>query len=256
MKTLHVIVSNKIATFSHRDGNIICGNADYQIQFHFDSEWSAHESKTARFIWGGKHKDVIFTGTACPVPIVANTKQIEVGVYVEGLSTSTPAKIPCERSILCRTITNDDGTVIIPENAPVLLEKTITENGTYTPGSEGDGFSKVTVQVPETTGGGAYKNEWNESTPYSTDDVVTYEGDVYLCKFDGCVGYNPIQYIDMCWQKLNTASNGAYKGEFEWSASYVAGDVVTSNGDVYLATGPTPNGYPSIEYFGWPKLNS
>ena len=104
---------------------------------------------------------------------------------------------------------------------------------------------------------GQYKGEWVEWVSYSENDIVTEDGNVYRCLIDNCVEYRPSEYKDMCWEQLNTASGGggAYKGEFEWSASYVEGDVVTSNGDVYLVTCPTPNGVPSIEYFGWTKLN-
>lgn len=253
MKTLHVIVSNNKATFSHRDGNIICGNADYQIQFHFDSEWSAHESKTARFIWGGKHKDVVFTGNVCPVPIVANTKQLEVGVYVENLSTSTPAKIPCERSILCKTLSNDDGTVIIPDNAPVLLEKTITENGTYTPGDDCDGFSKVTVQVAETVGTATAK-DWQAGVVYNPGEIVIYNGEYYVC-IKTTQGFldDPEHFPDE-WECI---SGGGYKGPYDYGTAYKAGDVVTFEGDAYLCmTDCEVMNSPVDHPMAWQQLNT
>ena len=132
MRTLHIIVSNKQAIFSRREGGIVCGNADYQIQFHFDAEWDAYETKTARFIWNGKCKDVVFNGSVCPVPIVANTTALEVGVYVEDLSTTTSAIIPCNKSILCNSNLKDEGTVVMPEG---LIKPSgnmnITSNGLY-----------------------------------------------------------------------------------------------------------------------------
>lgn len=147
MKTLHIIVANKIATYSHRGGDIVCGNSDYQIEFNFDTEWDAYETKTARFIWNGKYKDVVFTGTVCPVPIVANTDKLEIGVYSEELSTTTSAIINCNRSILCNSDVKSEGTVIVPEGNPVLGETIITENGEHYPGKNYDGFYKVTVKV-------------------------------------------------------------------------------------------------------------
>ena len=147
MRTLHIIVSNKQAIFSRREGGIVCGNANYQIEFHFDAEWSAYETKTARFIWNGKNKDVEFNGSVCPVPIVANTTTLEVGVFVENLSTTTSAIIPCNKSILCNSNLKDEGKVVIPEGAPILVDKVITENGVYTPEQGVTGFSKVTVNV-------------------------------------------------------------------------------------------------------------
>jgi hypothetical protein len=109
MKTLHVIVSNRRATYPPRDGCIVCGNADYEIEFAFDEEWDAYETKTARFIWNGKYVDKPFTGTVCPVPVLKNTTTLEVGVFVEKLGstaperllTSTTAIINCKKSIRC-----------------------------------------------------------------------------------------------------------------------------------------------------------
>lgn len=105
MKTLHVIVENKRATYQLRDGAIVCGNENYQIKFTFDStRWNTETAeKTARFRWNGAYVDVPFTGDTCPVPCITNAKMVEVGVYDEegGLDTTTPAEIPCERSILC-----------------------------------------------------------------------------------------------------------------------------------------------------------
>ena len=101
MNDLHIVVNNKIATYQKRDGEIVCGNNDYQIVFTFDDEWNAHATKTARFIWNGSYTDVVFTGTVCPVPIISNAKVCEVGVYAGNLATTTPAEIRCVKSILC-----------------------------------------------------------------------------------------------------------------------------------------------------------
>ncbi len=103
MRDLHVIVSNKIATYLGRDGSIVCGNSDYQIVFTFDSEWDGHTEKVARFIWNSKYHDVPFTGNTVTVPVLTNTTQVIVGVYAGDLHTTTPALIACEKSILCGT---------------------------------------------------------------------------------------------------------------------------------------------------------
>lgn len=102
MKDLHVIVSNKIATYLSRDGSIVCGNTDYQIVFTFDSEWDVHAERVARFIWNNKYCDVPFTGDTVAVPPVSGTTQLTVGVYAGELSTTTAAQIPCLLSILCK----------------------------------------------------------------------------------------------------------------------------------------------------------
>ena len=114
MKTLHINVSDKIATYRQRDGLIVCGNSDYQVQFTFDSEWSAHTKKTARFIWVGQYVDVEFEGDVCPVPIIQSAEQLLVGVYAGELSTTTPASIDCKKSILC------EGAEMIAEERELL----------------------------------------------------------------------------------------------------------------------------------------
>ena len=152
MKTLHIIVANKVATYLQRDGYIVCGNSDNQIEFTFDDDWGGHNTKTARFIWNGKYEDVQFSGTVCPVPVIANTDLLVVGVYVEGknLSTTTPASIPCKRSILCNSAAVSEGTVVVPEGTPILVSKNFTENGEYPATDYGaDGFYKVTVTTPK-----------------------------------------------------------------------------------------------------------
>ncbi len=101
MKILHVSVVGKVATYQNRDGDIVCGNSDYQIVFAFDSDWDAYNEKTARFIWNGRYIDVDFTGDTCPVPIIKGTTLVEIGVYAGDLSTTTSAIIPAKRSILC-----------------------------------------------------------------------------------------------------------------------------------------------------------
>lgn len=107
MNTLQIKVQNKVASYIVRCGAIVCGNSDYQIQFLFDAEWNEYEAKTARFEWNGAYQDVEFTGNICPVPIISNTEQCTVGVYVgdgpddDAILSSTRTQIPCQRSIRC-----------------------------------------------------------------------------------------------------------------------------------------------------------
>lgn len=170
MKTLHIIVSDKVASYLQRDGYIVCGNSDYQVEFTFSSEWDAYTKKTARFIWRGKPVDVEFSGNVCPVPIVANTEELKVGVYVENLSTTTSAVIPCRLSVLCDSKTEAEGTVVVPEGTPVLIEKTIIENGEYPAKNYGaDGFSKVKIKVA----GEAPKLYGEEVTPTKNYQNIT-----------------------------------------------------------------------------------
>lgn len=102
MKTLHISVEDKIATYLQRDGAIVCGNSDYRILFVFDSEWAAYSEKKARFIWNGESHDQTFTGAVCPVPVIHDATEVIIGVYAGDLAT-TPTVIPCKKSIRCGT---------------------------------------------------------------------------------------------------------------------------------------------------------
>ena len=93
-------VRNKVAASPHE--TIVCGNSDYTLAFDFDEEWNAYEAKTARFVYGGKFEDVVFTGNICAVPTIQNATVCEVGVYAGNLRTTTPALISCNPSILCK----------------------------------------------------------------------------------------------------------------------------------------------------------
>ena len=108
MKNLNITVANKVATYRQRDGVIVCGNTDYTITFTFDDEWSSYTVKTARFKWNGTYRDVVFSGSTVTVPKIQNTDQVDVGVYAGDLHTTTPAKIPCTKSILCEEGTPGD----------------------------------------------------------------------------------------------------------------------------------------------------
>ena len=101
MRTLHVNVINKVATYTQRDGVIVCGNSDYQIAFAFDSEWDSYSTKTARFVWNGGYIDQVFSGSVCHAPIIKNTTSVSIGVYAGELCTTTPAVVECVPSILC-----------------------------------------------------------------------------------------------------------------------------------------------------------
>ena len=104
-------VAGKIATV--KDGaKIVCGNSDYEIAFTFDDEWSADGVKTARFTYQRHGKTLyverVFTGNVCPVPVLYDILEVRIGVYEGDLSTSTPAVVECERSILCGDPVHDE----------------------------------------------------------------------------------------------------------------------------------------------------
>ena len=119
MRKLYIQVLDKVATYYKRGGNVVCGNSDYEIEFSFDLEWDAYENKVARFIWGGKYFDQPFVGKVCPVPVLRDTDTLTVGVYAGELSTTTPAVIPCQKSILC------SGETTRTEDEPVYISAAI-----------------------------------------------------------------------------------------------------------------------------------
>ena len=97
-----VTISNLIATYQERCGDIVCRNSGYSVKFVFDASWDGINEKTARFVWNGQYYDVDFTGDTCQVPVLDNTDRCEVGVYAGDLSTTTSAVIPCRKSVLCK----------------------------------------------------------------------------------------------------------------------------------------------------------
>lgn len=99
MPVIEISVENKIA---EADGTLyVCGNSDFVAKFAFDAEWESYENKTARFCYNNSYVDVVFTGNECPVPIISGTYFFNIGVYAGDLHTTTPARVPCKKSILC-----------------------------------------------------------------------------------------------------------------------------------------------------------
>lgn len=126
---------------------IVCGNSDYTVRFTFDEEWLDKASKTARFVYirNGltQYDDVIFTGSTVAVPVVSDISVLKVGVYAGDLQTTTPAQVPCIRSILCGGGTHVDPT---PDVYTQLI-KMIEDSAVHTP---------VTLAVEERNEGGAF----------------------------------------------------------------------------------------------------
>lgn len=100
MPDIKISVKNKIAAKKDRT-EYICGNSDFNILFTFDAEWDAYETRTARFAYNGSYVDVVFEGNQCAVPVISDTYHFSVGVYAGDLHTTTPAYVPCKKSILC-----------------------------------------------------------------------------------------------------------------------------------------------------------
>lgn len=100
MTTLHIGITDKIATNTTPETVMVCDNDDgYQVEFTFDSEWDSLNDKTAKFKFGGTEKEVDFTGTICDVPNITNATKCEIGVYVKDKITTTYAVVFCRPSI-------------------------------------------------------------------------------------------------------------------------------------------------------------
>lgn len=108
---IRISVADKVAT-NPDNAKIVCGNSDYVIAFEFDDTWDSQAVKTARFVYQrhGKtlYDEVVFTGTDCPVPVLYDVLEVRIGVYAGNLSTSTPARVECERSIKCGDPVHDE----------------------------------------------------------------------------------------------------------------------------------------------------
>lgn len=104
MPNISVNVTNKRA-IPEGGKVIVCGNSGYTLTFTFDEEWADYETKTARFAFfkdgEARHIDRVFSGAAVAVPVLSGIHFVMVGVFAGDLQTTTPAKIPCETSILC-----------------------------------------------------------------------------------------------------------------------------------------------------------
>lgn len=110
MPNLHINIANKVATYTLRDGAVVCDNTDYTAVFTFDAEWATETKKVARFVWKGRHHDVdIQADGTCALPRIQGAKVIHVGVYAGELRTTTSAEIPCEGSILSKTTDPQEG---------------------------------------------------------------------------------------------------------------------------------------------------
>lgn len=132
VRTIEVSVRDRIAWQTNRI-EYICGNSDFVVDFAFDDEWANAEHKTARFIHGEQHTDVLFTGNRCAIPKIIGAIYMQVGVYAGDLRTTTAAVVLCKKSILC-----DDGTPAdpLPDVYTQLLEKLNSLN----PNESGDTY--------------------------------------------------------------------------------------------------------------------
>lgn len=201
MKTLHISVSNKVAEYRERDGFIVCGNSNYQVEFAFDSEWDEHEEKTARFVWNNQYFDQEFTGNVCPCPIIYNTTEVSVGVYAGNLETTTGANIPCIPSILCGEATQS------PESAE-----------RYT--NEAKQAAEEAKRAAEEAKGKRYVLKTVE-TEIHPDRVMTAKG--LRCTYPISSGYPVYLYADNSYGCVQVVDSPGY-GFIEYDFANIASD--------------------------------
>ena len=155
-KNIKIHIKDRVAV-AEGDPVIVCGNGDYTVTFSFDEEWGQAFAKTARFKFttakGPEHIDQPFTGDTVEVPELSNIREVEVGVFVGDLNTTTGASIRCKPCIRCGGGAPKDPT---PDVYDELMEL-INENG----GAGADGLSAYEVAVKNGFEGS--EEEWLES---------------------------------------------------------------------------------------------
>lgn len=145
MPNIQINIKDKVARADR--AIIVCDNSDYTAVFDFDDEWSAYETKTARFVYGGTYTDVVFTGNSCPIHEIHDTRSLTVGVYAGDLHTTTPAYISCVPSILCGNGIPADPTPDVYAQIMELLNK---ESGIWYPAVDDAGNVSWTRSMSET----------------------------------------------------------------------------------------------------------
>lgn len=108
-KVIEITIRNKVARIA--SSPIIVGkNKDYIVRFNFDEDWDKYDTKTARFSQDEQYQDIIFAGNECSMPALDGGKVVEVGVYAGDISTTTPAYLKVQKSII-----DDDGVPAEPQ---------------------------------------------------------------------------------------------------------------------------------------------
>lgn len=108
MPHISMMVKDKIVTKTDLE-EYVCGNSDFVAKFDFDAEWDTYSTKTARFVphsvgvHSGNYIDVVFSGTECAIPIIDDADYLDIGVFAGNLHATTPARVPCKKSILSDT---------------------------------------------------------------------------------------------------------------------------------------------------------
>lgn len=152
MKNILIEVRDKIATYMS-GGPIVCGNP-FSITFDLDEEWAGHELLTARIVWADAdgaltYVEKVFSGKTVEAPILSNVSQVYVGLYAAGLCTSTPALVPCRRSIQCMGGTTPDPAPDVYAQIIEMIQRGMLVGPPGPPGPKGDAGAIVFKPVTE-----------------------------------------------------------------------------------------------------------
>ena len=117
MVELHIKIRKRIARLAYGE-NFVSYNEGYKIIFDFDKEWDNIENKIARFIFGENYIDCPFSGNEVEIPLIKNADTLEIGVYSDGLYTTTPVKFKVLKSIK----DEEKIEILVPEIYPEIEE--------------------------------------------------------------------------------------------------------------------------------------
>ena len=95
----------------------------------------------------------------------------------------------------------------------------------------------------------ALKGEYDSNMQYYFQNMVTYDGNLYICKADA-KGKTPTNTA--YWEKISEKGekgeiglNATYKGEYVQTTSYALGDAVSYNGSIFYCKAPTTGNLPT-----------
>lgn len=123
-----IAINNKVASVPCGT-YIVADNTDYVLSFTFDAEWNGYPQKTARVLIGSQYSDIDFTGNIVTLPpITSSVASILVGVYSDGIATTTPATVQVFASVLGSTGTEYEPVdpTVLPDAPEVAADDTIT----------------------------------------------------------------------------------------------------------------------------------
>ena len=232
MPVINISIENKIA---EADGTLyVCDNSDFVAKFAFDAEWEAYENKTARFCYNNSYVDVVFTGNECPVPIISGTYFFNIGVYAGNLRTTTPARVPCKKSILCGSESESSASQEVRNEFLDVLDKRTGDLADLTTEAK-DTLVAAINEVARSSGSESMDLRVADGyIQYSTDSGSTWQNLIAVAELKGDKG-DP-------GEKGDTGAQGA-KGDPGATGADGITPHIGDNGNWYI--GDTDTGNPS-----------